>query len=87
MSVIDIIGWVGFIGVVLFYWLISNDKVIEAHICGIVGTLAFLALGIAVTTGHCTKVPSLLTMQVMVIALNIRGMVLWKKKRNINARS
>jgi len=79
MNVINLIGWIGFIFVILFYWLITTHRIVEAYICGIVGTVAFLTLSIGVQIGYVKNVPSLLSMQVMVLILNIRGYVLSKR--------
>lgn len=79
---LDLIGWVGFVGLGIFYWLLGSGKVLVAYIFGIIGAIAWLIVGIATEMGFAAQLPSLIIMEAMVILMNIRGIYKWKKEYN-----
>jgi len=81
LPLLDIIGWVGFVGLGLFYWLLGSGKVLVAYIFSIIGAGAWLCVGIASEMGYAAELPSLITMETMIIAMNIRGIYNWRKDK------
>jgi len=79
LPILDLIGWVGFAGLGLFYWLVGSGKVLQAYIYGTIGALAWLVVGIATQFGYASELPSLITMEIMVVLMNIRGIINWRK--------
>jgi len=76
---IDGIGWIGFIGLGMFYWLLGSGKVVQAYYWGIVGGIAWLIIGILTKMGYASELPSLIVMEIMIIGMNIRGIIMWKR--------
>ena len=67
---LDLIGWVGFVGLGIFYWLLGSGKVLVAYIFGIIGAIAWLIVGIATEMGFAAQLPSLIIMEAMQKLLN-----------------
>ena len=78
----DAIGWLGFTGLGLFYWQLGSGKVLSAYIYGTLGALAWLAVGVMSHLGIHSELPSLVVMETMVVIMNIRGILHWRKERN-----
>ena len=76
----DWIGWTGFVGLGLFYWLLGSGKVLQAYVWGTLGAVAWLLVGILTELGYAARLPSLIYMEIMVIAMNIRGIMKWRKE-------
>ena len=76
---LDFVGWTGMLGLGLFYWLLGSGKVLQAYIWGTLGALAWLVVGVATKLGYASELPSLIFMEAMVIAMNIRGIRNWYK--------
>jgi hypothetical protein len=81
LPILDLIGWIGFTGLGLFYWLVGSGKVLQAYAYGTVGALAWLVVGVATEMGYATELPSLITMEIMVVVMNIRGIINWRKSQ------
>jgi hypothetical protein len=79
LLLLDILGWVGFFGLGVFYWLLGSGKVLTAYIWGTIGAAAWLAVGILTHFGFAAQLPSLIIMEAMVIVMNIRGIINWRK--------
>lgn len=82
MNVLDMLGWGGAIGLLAFYWLMGSQRIMAAYAAGTLGGLCWFVVG-CVTTFSDTVVslPSLMIMEAMVIALNVRAMWRWSKKK------
>lgn len=81
LNVLDLIGWVGFVGLGLFYWLLGSGKVLQAYIYGTMGAIAWLIVGILTEFGFAAQLPSLVMMEIMVVGMNIRGIILWRREK------
>lgn len=81
LPLMDAIGWVGMLGLGMFYWLLGSKKVLAAYVWGTLGAAAWLAVGVATELGYATQLPSLIAMEIMVIIMNIRGILNWRKDR------
>lgn len=81
LPILDFVGWAGACGLFIFYWLLGSQKVLSAYIFGTLGALAWLAVGIATQMGYASELPSLIVMEVVVIIMNIRGILNWRKNR------
>lgn len=53
LPILNIIGWGGFIGLMIFYWLIGTGRPAIAYWASIFGAACFLAVGIASMMGVC----------------------------------
>ncbi len=56
-----------------------------AYVYGTIGALAWLIVGIFTELGFAAKLPSLIVMEIMVVVMNIRGIINWRKEAK-NAR-
>jgi hypothetical protein len=77
---VSVLGWLGFAGLAAFYWLIGSGKVLKAYVFGTIGAVAWLFVGIASYYGAVPELPSLVVMEAMVVAMNIRGIYNWRKQ-------
>lgn len=78
---LDLVGWIGFLGLGAFYWLLGSGEVLTAYIFSIIGAGAWLVIGVASEMGYAAELPSLITMETMIILMNIRGIWNWRKDR------
>lgn len=79
---LDWLGWAGMLGLGLFYWLIGSGKVLQAYVWGTLGAGAWLIVGVLTYYGYAAQLPSLILMETMVIILNIRGIINWRKQKD-----
>lgn len=79
-NVLDLIGWIGFFGLGAFYWLLGSGKVLQAYVYGTIGAVAWLIVGIFTEFGFASQLPSLIVMEIMVVVMNIRGIINWRKE-------
>jgi hypothetical protein len=78
MNPLDLLGWVGFASLMIFYWKIGAGRPATAYFASIFGSLMFLIVGIAMQLGYTAKLPSLIAMEATFIVLNIRALLkLW----------
>ena len=82
---LDVVGWIGFVSLGLFYWLLGSGKVLIAYIFSIIGAGAWMVIGIASEMGYAAELPSLITMEAMIILMNIRGIWKWRKANGIQS--
>jgi hypothetical protein len=85
MNILDLLGWGGAAGLLAFYWFLGSQKIGLAYTFGIVGGVFWLAVGI-VTAFWTVQVslPSLIFMEAVVIIMNVRGIVAWRKKKVVD---
>lgn len=76
----DFLGWAGAMGLFVFYWLLGSKRVVMAYVFGIIGSIMWLVIGILIAMGYATTLPSLIVMESVIIIMNIRGIIAWKKK-------
>ena len=76
---LDILGWIGTIGLFAFYWLLGSKLVLPAYIFGTIGAAMWLVIGILTHLGYAAELPSLVVMESVIIIMNIRGIYKWKK--------
>lgn len=79
LLLLDLLGWLGLFGLGLFYWLLGSGKVLKAYIWGTFGAAAWLVVGILTHFGFAAQLPSLIAMEAMVIVMNIRGIINWRR--------
>lgn len=79
---LDWLGWGGMIGLGLFYWLLGSGKVLQAYVWGTIGAAAWLAVGVLTQLGYAAQMPSLIFMEAMVIGMNIRGIIHWRREKH-----
>jgi len=73
-------GWLGTLGLFLFYWLLGSGKVLPAYIYGTIGAFGWLIVGIGTMYSVHVQLPSLILMESVVIIMNIRGILNWRKE-------
>jgi len=76
---LDVLGWAGTIGLFLFYWLLGSKRVVMAYVFGIIGGAMWLTIGILTHFGYAAELPSLVLMESVIIVMNIRGIIKWRK--------
>lgn len=81
-SWMDTLGWIGTVGLGMFYWKIGSGKVLEAYFFGIAGASAWFVAGVLSHYGYESQLPSLMATEAVVIGMNIRGIYRWKKGLN-----
>ena len=74
-SLIDLLGWLGTIGLFAFYFLIARQRVLLAYIFGNIAGLFWLTVGVL------TPLPSLIIMESVIIILNCYGIYNWRKNK------
>jgi len=74
-----LLGWGGTIGLFVFYWLLGSGKVVQAYTAGIIGGVFWLIIGIGTMFGVHVQLPSLVLMETVIIVMNIRGIIKWKR--------
>lgn len=80
INILDLLGWGGTIGLLLFYWFLGSGKVMKAYVYGTIGALMWLVVGIATTFFAASgQLPSLIFMETSVVFMNIRGIINWRK--------
>lgn len=77
----DALGWLGAAGLFAFYWLIGSKRVLLAYLFGTLGAAAWLAIGILTELGYAAELPSLIVMESVIIVMNVRGFLAWRKGR------
>jgi cytochrome b subunit of formate dehydrogenase len=70
---LDTLGWLGFGGLMTFYWMIGKGRTKLAYYASSFGAAMFLIVGIFMHFGYFAKLPSLPLMEAVIIALNIRS--------------
>ncbi len=75
----DALGWLGAAGLFAFYWLIGSKRVLLAYLFGTLGAAAWLAIGILTELGYAAELPSLIVMESVIIVMNVRGFLAWRK--------
>lgn len=78
---LDWVGWVGFAGLIAFYWRLGSGRVLSAYIFSMLGTSAWLVVGIATEMGYAAQLPSLIAVEVAIILMNVRGIIKWRRER------
>lgn len=78
---LDWVGWVGFAGLIAFYWRLGSGHVLSAYIFSMLGTSAWLVVGIATEMGYAAELPSLIGTEVAIILMNVRGIIKWRRER------
>lgn len=86
MNPLDLTGWIGSIFLLLFYWLLGSQRIGWAYFCSTVGAALWLAVGVAITFFESTpeSLPSLIFVEAAIIFMNIRGILLWRKKKIVD---
>lgn len=74
MQLVDILGWIGNIGFILGSYLIARKKVSGFYYFG-------LANGMYVVIGLLLKTTSLSAISIYLFAMNIYGIINWRRKR------
>lgn len=77
---IEILGWAGFAGLMLFYWRLGSGRVLSAYLFGTAGATAWLAVGVLLQCGYVGMLPSLVATEAAVIVMNVRGIMQWRRK-------
>lgn len=77
----DGLGWLGAAGLFTFYWLIGSKRVLLAYLFGTLGAAAWLAIGILTELGYAAELPSLIVMESVIIVMNVRGFLAWRKSQ------
>lgn len=77
----DALGWIGAAGLFAFYWLIGSKRVLEAYVFGTIGATAWLGVGILTEMGYAAELPSLIVMEAVIIGMNIRGILAWRRSK------
>jgi hypothetical protein len=72
-QILSLLGWLGFAGLMAFYWMIGSGRPIKAYVASSVGAAAFLIIGVAIQMGYQVKLPSLIVMESVIIGLNLRA--------------
>lgn len=80
LNLLDILGWLGFGGLMAFYWMIGKGRPAKAYLASTFGASMFLIVGIAILLGYQAKLPSLVVMETTIIGLNLRS--LWHLRRD-----
>jgi len=85
MNYLDLLGWGGAVGLLLFYWLMGSQRIMPAYIAGTLGGVCWFIIGIVTWFWDVSvSLPSLAIMEAMVITLNVRAMWRWHKKKVID---
>lgn len=63
----------------MFYWLLGSGKVLKAYVFGTLGALSWLAVGVLTQFGFASELPSLIGTELLVVGMNIRGVINWRK--------
>lgn len=79
-------GWLGTIGLFIFYWLIGSGKVVQAYVAGIIGGFFWLLIGVGTMYGIHPTLPSLVLMESVIIIMNIRGIIKWRRDYAVTRR-
>lgn len=77
--ILDLFGWLGFAGLMIFYWMIGTGRPAAAYIASCFGAAMFLVVGVASEFGYAAQLPSLWVMETCVIALNVRALLKLRK--------
>ena len=73
--ILDLFGWLGFAGLMIFYWLIGTGRPAVAYIASCIGAACFFIIGVASEFGYAAHLPSLWVMEACVIVLNVRALL------------
>jgi hypothetical protein len=73
LPILDWFGWLGFAGLMAFYWMIGTGRPLKAYLASTFGAAMFLVVGLASQFGYAAHLPSLWLMESCVIALNVRA--------------
>lgn len=74
VPILDLFGWLGFAGLMAFYWMIGTGRPARAYVASCFGASMFLIIGIASWFGYATHLPSLVIMEAAIILLNLRAL-------------
>jgi hypothetical protein len=80
LPILNYFGWLGFIGLMAFYWMIGTGRPLRAYLASTFGALMFLIVGAASQFGYAAHLPSLWIMESCIIILNLRA--IWKLKHD-----
>jgi hypothetical protein len=81
LPILNLFGWLGFAGLMAFYWMIGTGRPAAAYLASTFGAAAFLVVGVASQFGYAAHLPSLWIMESCVIALNVRALVKLRAER------
>jgi hypothetical protein len=79
LPILNWFGWLGFAGLMAFYWMIGSGRPMKAYLASTFGAAMFLIIGIASHYGYAAHLPSLSVMEACIIVLNVRAM--WKLRQ------
>jgi len=80
LPILNYLGWLGFAGLMLFYWMIGTGRTAAAYWFSTFGAIMFLIVGLFTQFGYAAKLPSLWIMESCIIILNFRA--LWKLRHD-----
>lgn len=83
LPILNILGWLGFAGLMAFYWMIGTGRPAKAYLASTFGAAMFLIVGIASQFGYAAHLPSLWIMEATIIVLNVRALVKLRSERRI----
>ncbi len=86
MNWLDILGWGGAVGLLLFYWFMGSQKVMRAYVAVTLGAACWLInwlnYNVHRSGGRIAVVGDY--GGAMVIGLNVRAMIKWYKKKVVD---
>jgi hypothetical protein len=74
LPILDLFGWLGFAGLMAFYWMIGTGRPAIAYWASTFGAAMFLIVGLASQLGYAAHLPSLWLMEATIICLNLRAL-------------
>ena len=77
---LDYLGWLGGLSLAVFYWELGKGNVLRAYIFNIIGSSAWLVVGVLTYFGFASDLPSLIATEAMFIVLAIKGIIFWRKE-------
>lgn len=75
LPLLNVFGWVGFAGLMVFYWMIGTARPLAAYYASTFGAAMFLIVGLAMQFGYAAHLPALWLMESCVIGLNVRAIL------------
>lgn len=79
LPILNLLGWLGFGGLMAFYWMIGKGRPAAAYWCSTFGALMFFIIGVFSEFGYAAKLPSMWFMELAIIVLNFRSLYLLKR--------
>lgn len=74
MTFLNALGWLGFAGLMAFYWMIGKGRPAAAYWASTFGALMYFIIGVASEFGYYAKLPSMWFMEACIIGLNFRAL-------------